>query len=173
MINSKRKKEIIAKLSSGNPSIITGVIKELRDSGSPEILPYLFDTLLKCNDSNVQEEIMSFLQDVKNQDAAEIIAGFIQDSRFNGFLNRLVGICWQSGLDFSAYTDVFVQIAIDSDYLTCIEAFSVIENTSFLHPLSGNNRKKYISLIEKDINRHDMHKKKLLEELIRFFGETS
>ncbi|HEX2394553.1 MAG TPA: hypothetical protein VHI78_04365, partial [Bacteroidales bacterium] len=40
-----------------------------------------------------------------------------------------VAACWQSGLDFSSYLQVFAGLFIQGDYSTALEAFTVIEES--------------------------------------------
>jgi hypothetical protein len=55
-------------------------------------------------------------------------------------ISMLVASCWQSGLDYSEYSQVFVNTFLNGDYVTAIECLTVISE-------SAHN----ISRVEKDM----------------------
>jgi hypothetical protein len=48
---------------------------------------------------------------------------------FGEYLPSLVAACWQSGLDFSGHLRIFAKLFILSDYITSLEAFTVLEES--------------------------------------------
>lgn len=104
-------------------------IYEVRNSGSVNILPVLFDLVHKDTDIDVRNEIIKLLSEIKSQHAVPIIAEALKKRDYGDYLNALVAACWQSGLDFSLHLRVFAGLFIQGDYKTSIEAFTVIEES--------------------------------------------
>lgn len=76
----------------------------------------------------------------------------------------MVGSCWQSGLDYHEHTEIFIDIAIDGDYATSLEAFTVIEEC--LGQLEDGKRKTYVDKVNKALNDSSQEKQPLLKELL-------
>lgn len=65
---------------------------------------------------------------LKQQDGRELLLSAIADKSFRDSRNKLVAACWESGLDFSKYLEVFVILLLSGNYLEAIESLTVIEN---------------------------------------------
>jgi hypothetical protein len=48
---------------------------------------------------------------------------------FGEYLPAFLAACWQSGLDFSDHLHLFAKLFIDGDYITSLEAFTVLEES--------------------------------------------
>jgi hypothetical protein len=68
----------IQSLRSGNRNAILDTLKELRSEGSVSILPELFQVLLVQEDEQIQGEITSLLNDLKDKEAAEVLAALVK-----------------------------------------------------------------------------------------------
>jgi hypothetical protein len=78
---------------------------------------------------NIRSEIMNLLGEIKSQEAVPVIVSSLESIDFGDFLPGFVAACWQSGLDFSQHLPVFVKLFVHSDYVTAIEAFTVLEES--------------------------------------------
>jgi hypothetical protein len=119
----------IASLKSNDPLLIPTVLLEIRNSGSVNLLPDLLNMVNKNTPQQVRNEIVKFISDTKSQEAAPILAESLHKSDFGDYLPALVAACWQSGLDFSKHLRVFAGIFIRGDYISALEAFTVIEES--------------------------------------------
>lgn len=131
-MSEKSKKEvhssILLGLKSNESKVVIDSINQLRDAGELGDILVLVDILLDSSNEEVQHCILKFLADIKEKSAAKIIMDAITDDKYNSIQKELVGICWESSLDFSPYVSVFVDILIHAEFMTSFEAFTVIEN---------------------------------------------
>ena len=152
-------------LRSGNRSAIITTIKELRTTGSIAILPELIDLLAAQEDEQIIDEIRSFLNDLKDQEAAAILVESIGNPEYQKISTCLVAACWQNGLSYGAHVDAFVEVALTGDYAAAIEAFTVIEEA--VGDLEKVQREKLVLTIKSRIQDAGDQKKLLLSELVK------
>jgi hypothetical protein len=160
----KLKRQINA-LRSGNKTAILGSLREIRSEGDVSILPELFDLLLDQEDAQIIAETTTLLNDLKEQKAAAVLAGAINNPEYNPIVQVLVAACWQNGLSYGAYLDQFVQVAIREDYATAIEAFTVIEGA--IGEVETDQRTRSVQTIQKHLPGADEQKGSLLRELVK------
>jgi len=117
----------IQALRSNNKNAILGTLKEIRSQGSVSILPELFQVMLVQEDEQILGEITHLLNDLKEKEAAEILALAISNPEFAPIQHILVAACWQNGLSYGKHVDVFAEVLISADYEAALEAFTVLE----------------------------------------------
>jgi hypothetical protein len=123
-----REKKIEELLSSDKLDKQLEGIAEMREKGNVKLLPAIFKLLRNSEDEKVKNEIAHFLFDIKDKDAIPYFIKAIEEPAFNDFQRILVSACWESSLDFTPYLLIFVNVAINADYLTCVECLTVVEN---------------------------------------------
>lgn len=163
--DQKRVARQIAALRSGNRSVILSSLKEVRMEGHVAVIPELFNLLLDQEDDQILLETRNILNDLKDPRAAEILAGAINQSSYEEIRSTLVAACWQNGLSYGDYLEEFVEAAIQGDYITTIEAFTVIEGA--IGEVEQARREKAIERIRKKMTDVDEQKRILLAELIK------
>lgn len=151
-------------LRSGNRTAILGALKELRMEGELAVLPELFELLLDQEDEQILADTRNILNDLKDPQAAAIIAGAINKNEYEEIRSVLVAACWQNGLSYGDYLEEFVKAALHGDYMTTIEAFTVIEGT--IGEVDQSRREKAIETIRTQMAGADEQKKRLLSELV-------
>lgn len=166
MIKSDKKfKELDTILNGGNANKIMDAVKSLRNEipyeGAIGLLIAHYDRSI---DSTVKKLIREFLNDVKDQSVRTEIVGEIRKYGDSETLRMIISSCWQSGLDYSDYTDEFAKIFLACDYLTAIECFSVIETSA--HTMSKIKRDRIIKMIRESISGPADDKTALIHELI-------
>jgi hypothetical protein len=124
---SSIEKEWITSLGSSDPALILTTLYEIRNSGSVKILPVLFNMVNKNTDPQIRNGILKLLSEIKSQEAVPQIADSFNKNDFGDYLPAFVAACWQSGLDFSKHLRVFAGLFIQADYISALEAFTVIE----------------------------------------------
>ena len=120
-------KEWIQSLGSHDPDLALSAVYEIRNSGSVKILPHLFSMIHKETPVEVRTEILKLLSDIKAPEAVPYIIESLQKNDFGEFLPAFVAACWQSGLDFSDHLRIFALLFIQGDYITSLEAFTLLE----------------------------------------------
>jgi len=122
-------KEWIKKLASGNAENVLQAIYEIRNSGSVTLLPVMFRLINNKSSQEVRSGILQLLGDLKTPEAVPMIVEAIEKTDLDEFLPAFVASCWQSGLDFSHHMLAFARLFIHSDYITSLEAFTVLEES--------------------------------------------
>jgi hypothetical protein len=125
---NNRLNNIIKDLSSDDKMKVSVALTQLRKHGTKEAILPLIETYVNYNNEEIKREALAILYDLKDQSVAEEVILAIESDQFANDKNALIAIFWQSSLDGSQYISTFVKEAIKGDYLTCIEALSVIEN---------------------------------------------
>jgi len=154
----------IQALRSNNKNAILGTLKEIRSKGSVSILPELFQVMLVQEDEQILGEITHLLNDLKDKEAAEILALAISNPEFAPIQHILVGACWQNGLSFGKYIDVFAEVLISADYQAALEAFTVLEEA--VSEVDPEKRKSVSDRLESKINEVGDLKKPLVSAMV-------
>jgi hypothetical protein len=132
MIRSEKKlKQLNLILAKESPSEVMKAIRDLRSDqpfdGAIALLISYYD---KSKNTSIRKLISEFMNDIKEQSASREIVEEIKKDILTDTKRMLISSCWQSGLDYSAFTDVFAGIFISTeDYMTALECFSVIEQS--------------------------------------------
>ncbi len=155
----------IQSLRSGNRSAILSTLKEFRVHGHISILPYLLDLLVEQENEEIVSEITSLLNDLKDQESAELISKAIANPDYLEVQTHLVAACWQNGLAYGKYIDTFVNVIITGEYSAAIEAFTVIEEA--VGDLEPNRRERLVKKVKARLNEVDDQKKPLISELVK------
>lgn len=161
----ERLKHQIQSLRSGNRTAILATLKELRSHGSVAILPELFDLLLDQDDGHVTAAISALLCDLKDEEAAPILAEAIDNKEYSEIQAILVSACWQNGLSFSKHIETFVEVVIKGGYDAAIEAFTVIEEA--VGDLGPDERERLLKDLKSRSKEIGEQKRPLLSELVK------
>lgn len=125
---NKRNSQIEKGLQSENKTDLIRAIKMLRKEGNAEHVRLAILALNKSQDDEISNEIIKFLYDLKNQIAITPIVEALQDEELEGVHIFLLQAIWNSRLDATPYLEDLVNIATKSDFLTCLEVLTIIEN---------------------------------------------
>jgi hypothetical protein len=155
----------IQSLRSGNRNAILGTLGELRSKGNVSILPELFQLLLVQEDEQILGELTAFLNDLKDQEAAEILVSAIANPEHEKIQRTLVAACWQNGLSYGKFLGIFAEVLISADYETAIEAFTVLEEA--VGEVDQPVRDKLCTRLLSRLDKVDELKKPLLSELVK------
>ena len=128
MEDKKKITGLIKGIKSDNEETVLSTIKEIRKEGNTTTLPELINLLHTTNNEEIKISVTKLLNDLKDNKAAPLIIDAINNKEYKNINHTLISSCWQSGLDYRNYLNVFVDLAIKSDYNTALEAFTVIEN---------------------------------------------
>ena len=126
--DSKAVKDILKDLKANDANIVLEAIKRNRKDGNVKTFKALLETLRDTDEPTVEASIIEFLYDLKDEDSIPALVEAINDEEFSYYHSFLVAAFWQSSIDGSGHIDLFVQKAIDGDYMTALEALTVIEN---------------------------------------------
>jgi hypothetical protein len=125
---NNRLANIIKDLDSDNEKTALTALKQLRKHGKAEAIKPIVELLKSSGNDNIKTEVISLLYDLKDQSVVDELVSTIEDDSNESVKATLISIFWQSKLDGSEYISSFVKEAIKGDYMTCIEALTVVEN---------------------------------------------
>lgn len=163
--NSKKLKQQIASLRSSNSSAILATLKELRSEGDVSVLPEIFNLLLIQEDQEILNELSKFLNDLKDKEAAEVLARAVANPEYRKIQSVLVAACWQNGLSYGKYIPTFIEVIISGDYSSAIEAFTVIEEA--VGDLEKEERASLVDSLKSRLQQVEEEKKALFVELVK------
>lgn len=161
---SEQEKMDIQTLRSGNTRAIIETITQLRNRGNIAILDEVFELMLIASDDKVLEACVKLLNDLKDKKVVPAIVEAVTDQKYGPIRKDLVASCWQSGLDYHEHLDVFIDVALFSDYATTLEAFTVIEDC--IGQVDKRKRDESLEKLKKEINNCSEDTKPLITELI-------
>lgn len=159
--------EIKTIFESENESAIHDAIAYIHENGSIKMLPLLFDLLAITKSESTKNDIYECLSDTKEKSATAIFIEALQDSRFVNEISHILSAMWQSNLDFSKYTKVFIQLLIQENYETALEAYTIIEVCA--GNLPAEEKTTYKEMIEKALKNEKSEKAGLLQSTIEAF----
>jgi hypothetical protein len=104
------------------------------------------------------------MNDLKDQTAVSEVISELRKNWNTDTKSMLVSSCWQSGLDYSGYSEDFAKIFVEGDYVTAIECLTVIEES--VHRLSSGEKAEIIKIIKDNPCATVNEKTALLAELL-------
>jgi len=162
---NKKLGQQIASLRSSNRSAILETFKELRSEGNVSVLPELFNLMLIQEDEEILNEIAALLNDLKDKEAAEVLAEAVVNPEYEKIQTPLVAACWQNGLSYGNHIDSFVDVVVSGDYSAAIEAFTVIEEA--VGDLDQEERTALVHSVKSKLQQVGDQKKALVVELVK------
>jgi hypothetical protein len=162
-MEKKQDAKLISLLQSGNENTILHTIQQLRVSGNPDYLPFLFPLLLPPAGAVVRKAVLDLLNDLKVQSAVPLLVETIEDPQYSRVKKELIASCWQNGLDFSDQLSFFAELVIDNDFDIAFEAFTVIDSMESIP--AGPDREKLTERILNVLDASTGAKASLLREL--------
>lgn len=161
---TEKQKAIVASLKSMRDEQVISLIQDFREDGELFIVDPLLEMIYSNRSFSLKETILELVGDIKDQNAAKIIAQTIQNHIGDQNTTGLLSACWQSNLDFSDYLPVFIEILCNSDYQASFEAFTVIENSA--SSIDKKSIDLFIATIESKMKSITAEKQSLLTETI-------
>jgi hypothetical protein len=166
MVKSEKKlKELASFLGSKDDAAVTQSVEMLRENepfeGAVSLLADYYD---KNTSPAPRKAIEGFMNDIKDKDLRSEVITEIKKPRSSSTVGMLVSSCWQSGLDYSAFSTDIAEVFMKGDYSVALECFTVIEES--LPQLSRTQKNRIIELIEENPLPDSDSKKLLTLELI-------
>jgi hypothetical protein len=166
MEKKKPNNEIIRRIRSDKQVLVIPVLNHLRQSRyASGYIHELIHLLLETKNDEIRRELLLYLNDLKDPEVIPHLIDALCNDHFRPVWNIIISACWQSGMDYSKYLDTFILIFLKEDYLTSLEAFSVIEQS--LPQLDIDMIRKYREQLTSGIQKVEKEKKPLVQELIK------
>ncbi|MQY78826.1 MAG: hypothetical protein GH151_06480 [Bacteroidetes bacterium] len=169
--DTAKEKKLIDNLHSKDQAIVLETINILRHEGKVNYIPFIIELLKNTSAGEIRNSLIAFLNDLKYQGAVSELVNAVQNDKYKSERGIILSACWQSGLDFSMYLEIFIMLCITENCQNAIEAFSVVE-----HSISQSTKKEitdYIIQIKSHLNRVNREKKLMLVEMINMMEEVN
>lgn len=163
--DKKKNTELLNRLNSSNYFVIIEALREIKEYGTINIIPNLFDLINENTPDTIKKDILRLICDIKEQSAAPVLVDAISKRDFGDDTSQVIATFWQSRLDFSNYLPTFIRIFIKEDYQTALEAFTVVEGS--VPKITGKMQQECINILESAENTISKDKKPLFNELIK------
>jgi hypothetical protein len=163
--DKKKNTELLNRLNSSNYFVIVEALREIKEYGTINIIPHLFDLINENTPDIIKKDILRLICDIKEQSAAPLMVEAITKRDFGNYTSEVVATFWQSRLDFSSYLPTFIRIFIKEDYQTALEAFTVVEGS--VSKISDKMQQECINILKSSVNLISSDKKPLFRELIK------
>ena len=121
-------KNILEGLQSADSLKVIETLEELRVSGKVSDIPFLTELLHLTSNPEIKSKITGLFANLKESDAIPLIVEAIQNQKYAPELKELVASCWETGLDYSNYLTLFVDLLVESDFLVAYDSYPVIVN---------------------------------------------
>lgn len=123
----------------------------------------LVDLLTNPDNKSDRDDALRLLK--AKPGALDLLIDTINNKKYLNYKTQLIAACWESGIDCRSQLTYFVNLAIQDDYLNCIEATSVIDGMD--PPLNEVELNNCIALLNKSIELEMTNKKELLIQLAK------
>ncbi len=156
--------QLLKRLRSGDEVIMLKALGDLRTSGHLDYIPEIFQILKNSDSETLHREIATFLSDIKDIRVIPLYIKGLKDPSLTSVQAVITSACWQSGMDYSEHMELFIIMFLESDYMTSLESFSVIEQS--MENLSSEEANKYRERLLEDLKKISNEKKPLARELL-------
>lgn len=104
------------------------------------------------------------LRELKSEAGKELLMKAIAVTEDYKIRRALVAACWEAGLDFSRYLSFFVQLALISDFESCLDVLTIIEDMQ--GPFDKKMLDESIAKLGAGKSKAGAQKKTLLDDMI-------
>ena len=111
------------------------------------------------------------MYDIKNPQAASFFIDALSDNQYALARIVILQAIWQSGIDYSKYARVFIDILIQDDFATAIEAFSVLD--TMVETLDVNTRTVFCDRLKDASKKMASPHKDLLLQTVEVLQENA
>ena len=159
-------KNMLKGLQSADSLKVIETLEDLRVSGKSADIPFLIELLHLTPDPEIKRKVTDLFANLKESDAIPLIVSAIQNQKYAPELKELVASCWENGLDYSSYLNLFVDLLIESDFMIAFEAYTVILNMTA--KIDQTKIDMEIDRLEVAMKTTDEQKKALILDVIDF-----
>ncbi len=150
-------------LKSNNTEIVLQTIEGIRATGTGAQFTELAELLHQTKNKDIKKQILKLFSELKSTDTIPLMIDALQNKRYKSELKDLLSCCWQNGLNYSSWLNLFINIVINEEFLVSFEAFTVIEN--MYGKIDDEIIAQELARIDSSLEFADRQKKYLLNEL--------
>jgi hypothetical protein len=120
--------ELLKDLNTGEEAKVKQALKGFKVHGDISIISPLINHWSNSKNEIINQEIASFINDLKQTDSAPIIMDAIRNSAYKNIKSALLNTIWNSKVDYSEHLAEFVNIAVDGNFMEALECLTIIES---------------------------------------------
>ena len=124
---NEEQQALVKQLLSNDSVVLIDSINKIREMGSANMFPAVFDLYQRRVSDDVQNAILKLVMDVKDKAAVAHISDALSSREWTFGLSDVLSAIWQSGLDYGPYLHVFLSFVKSDDINVVIEALTCIE----------------------------------------------
>lgn len=124
----RRNKEAIILLFSSDDKEVMRGLKMVRDHGDPSSIRPMLDVHRSTTSDAVRAEVEAILQSLKTESVVDTLVEALSSDDYVDQRAVILSGLWHSGLFPNEHVDTIVRVAIQGDFMTAIEATTVVEN---------------------------------------------
>jgi len=124
----KEEKQIKSLLNASEKEKQLEGIKLSRVHATTDTFNQMLNLLKKTDEPEVEAAIIQFLYDLKDERSIESLINALNNEEMSYYHSFIISAFWQSAIDGSPYLDLFVKKAIEGEYMSSLEALTVVEN---------------------------------------------
>ncbi len=148
-----------------DPEQIPTLLQHISFSWKPEKLIPFLDFLLAHPESAFSVTILDFIRNLKDPAVSVTIASFVSKTDEESCLIPLISACWENGLDYSPYLDIFLTKALAGSYAVALEVMTLIEN--HVTELDPDQKQSLQAIISQQWQSQTMEKSVLIGEILK------
>lgn len=116
-------------LKSKDERKIISALKRIPHEGSSDMIEPMLDLVMSGPSDDVRILLEKILFSLKDTACIPALLSALQSEKYKSIHFIILGAFWQSGLDVSQDLSIIVGSATGGDYMTAVEAMSIIENS--------------------------------------------
>lgn len=130
-MNNAEKQLFIKKLGSDSDEELAKTLHYYRENSDLDLLPNILELLSTDRSDAAKDCILQLCNDIRDREAADIVFGYMAQTRNAAIKRKLMQTLWITGVDFSHKAEDIVGLLTSAgDFETAFEALSLLENST-------------------------------------------
>jgi len=125
---SKTIEKIISGLYSSKEEEVLKALKQIPSKGTPEVIEPLLDLYNQSSSQNIKDKISEILLQLKDEDCVDPLLTGLENQKYSDLKSLIISSFWNNNFDMGNHINTLTKCAVEGDYLTALEALTVIEN---------------------------------------------
>ncbi|PLX06180.1 MAG: hypothetical protein C0596_17000 [Marinilabiliales bacterium] len=159
-------KQILKDLENKDDNLVLKAVRDVREKGGSFVIEPLMDVYFKHKSNDIAGEICNLFQDLKDNKLNKLISDNLISYSSNERMSAFVSALWQSSIKFED-TKVFLQIFVDGNDATSLEALTLIQQNADM--ITDSMSDDCLKLLKSEITNLSDFKKNLAIDLLEIF----
>ncbi len=162
-------KEIQKIFANSNSNDVISTVDLLMQKPDNNTFILLFDLYINTENKEIIDKLLSVFILITDNDAVDYIVNIIGKGISDDKLLKLLGVIWQTKLNFAKHINVFVNLMDKNNYFLLVENYTIIEEIILENEVDSEIINSNISILEKfcEDKSKSTDVKNLIKELIK------